>query len=101
MHVSHASASMIAVLLWASAPATGLAQAAPSGQLDPLGSQAPTSWPSDCVIEIEAQAQRGSLPDGVVERNLKGLTPDPEILAALGSQAEFEQPIWGYIDRAV
>ncbi|MGU3665463.1 lytic murein transglycosylase [Methylobacterium sp. A49B] len=54
-----------------------------------------------CRADLVATAQARAVPTGVAEAQLAGLTPDPEVIAATGSQGEFVRPIWDYIEASV
>ena len=65
-----------------------------------LRPQAPRSFQS-CLTGIEQQAQRSGISTATIDENLKNLWPDPYVAFAPQGQAEFERPIWEYIDAAV
>src|SRR5215204_2896276 len=96
----YASASLIAIAL-----SVGDAQR-PSGQPVSAGQEAfstPQADPSfqSCLTGIEQQAQRSGIANATVSERLKNLAPDPDVARAPHGQAEFEKPIWEYIDAAV
>ncbi|SDM91145.1 lytic murein transglycosylase [Methylobacterium phyllostachyos] len=81
-------------------PAIGLACAfAPA-----LAAAAPEASPpafETCRAGLIDWATAQAVPQGVAEAQLAGLTPDPDVLAATGSQGEFVRPIWDYIEASV
>jgi lytic murein transglycosylase len=54
-----------------------------------------------CLQELALTAQARNVLQGVITERLLGLSPDPEVLAATRNQAEFEKPIWAYLDAGV
>jgi lytic murein transglycosylase len=54
-----------------------------------------------CVQELASAARSRDVPQVVIAERLVGLSPDPEVLAATRNQAEFEKPIWSYLDAGV
>src|SRR5215207_7890682 len=86
-----AGLALIAILL--SALASQLSQAAASGQVEPAGF-------ANCVAELERHAQSSGVSNATTD-HLTGLSPDPDVLGAVQSQAEFERPIWEYVDANV
>lgn len=81
-------------------PAIGLACAlAPA-----LAAAAPDASPpafDTCRAGLIDQAITQAVPKAVAEAQLAGLTPDPDVLDATGSQGEFVRPIWDYIEASV
>ena len=75
----------------------------------PAGAQTPSEptsaiadrLPAACRAEIDARARAAGLDPARVAARLDGLSPDPWILTATGTQAEFVRPIWAYLDAAV
>ncbi|MHB2209863.1 lytic murein transglycosylase [Methylobacterium sp. CM6257] len=61
---------------------------------------APQSFES-CRTDLIAWATARAVPQSVADAQLAGLTPDPDVLAATGSQGEFVRPIWDYIEASV
>jgi membrane-bound lytic murein transglycosylase B len=73
---------------------TGAADASEVGAPQaPLRSQ-------ECLRAIEAQAEERGISKAIYE-HLRVLSPRHEVLNAVQSQAEFETPIWEYIDASV
>ncbi|MBV9508933.1 MAG: lytic murein transglycosylase [Caulobacteraceae bacterium] len=84
-----------------------------AGIADPGGSSAPTAsqvgagagdldtlfdaWMADYT----ARAVAGGAPAEVVRREFAGLTPDPQVVALDGRQAEFSKPIGAYVQGVV
>jgi membrane-bound lytic murein transglycosylase B len=54
-----------------------------------------------CLPGLVARAREQGVTPALAEAQLAGLDPDPEVLAATRRQAEFEKPIWAYLDAAV
>ena len=54
----------------------------------------------ECLRAIEAQAETRGISKAIYE-HLRVLSPRHEVLNAVQSQAEFETPIWEYIDASV
>jgi membrane-bound lytic murein transglycosylase B len=54
----------------------------------------------ECLREIESRAQQRGISREIFDR-LRDLSPDLDVLTEAHSQAEFETPIWEYIDAAV
>ncbi len=54
-----------------------------------------------CMTGLVARATEQGVTPALAEARLAGLTPDPEVLAATHKQAEFEKPVWAYLDSAV
>src|SRR5829696_5481820 len=77
-----AGLSVIAILLCALAPQRVLSQAAASGQVEPAGF-------ANCVAELERHAQSSGVSNATTD-HLRDLSPDPGVLGAVQSQAEFE-----------
>lgn len=77
-------------LLWLLAAPAALAQTPPS---DP-GTAA-------CLSGLAARAREQGVNPALAEAQLSGLTADPDVLAATQKQAEFEKPVWAYLDSAV
>ncbi|MCQ6473434.1 lytic murein transglycosylase, partial [Vibrio parahaemolyticus] len=48
-----------------------------------------------------AKAREQGVTPALAEAQLSGLAADPDVVAATGRQAEFEKPIWAYLDAAV
>ena len=91
----YATASLIVIAL-----SVGDPQPASPGQEAFSKPQAPVSFQS-CLTGIEGQAQRSGIANATVDENLKNLAPDPDVVGAPQGRAEFERPIWEYIDAAV
>ncbi|AWN34575.1 lytic murein transglycosylase [Methylobacterium radiodurans] len=90
----------IAAALLALAPCPAVAQA-PAEPAPPAAAELADRLPAACRAEIDARARAAGLDPARVAARLDGLAPDPAILAATGTQAEFVRPIWAYIDAAV
>ncbi len=56
---------------------------------------------ASCLPGLVARAREQGVAPSLAEAQLSGLTADPEVLAATGKQAEFEKPVWSYLDSAV
>ncbi|GJD97872.1 lytic murein transglycosylase [Methylobacterium iners] len=54
-----------------------------------------------CLQELASTARDRDVPQGVITERLLGLAADPDVLAATRNQAEFEKPIWAYLDAGV
>ena len=82
----------------------GLRIAAVVGALAPVLAQAEPEVPSPfetCRADLIAAATAHAVPPGIADAQLAGLTPDPDVIAATGSQGEFVRPIWDYIAASV
>ncbi|MBY0294887.1 MAG: lytic murein transglycosylase [Methylobacterium sp.] len=53
-----------------------------------------------CTRDLAGAAEAQGIPRALAEEQLVPLTPDPEVLAASRRQAEFETPLWDYLDTA-
>src|SRR5215217_1273304 len=84
---------VLAILLSALASQRALSQAAASGQVEPASF-------ANCVAELERYAQSSGVSHATTDQ-ITGLSPDPDVLGAVQSQAEFERPIWEYLDANV
>ncbi|KMO32415.1 murein transglycosylase [Methylobacterium variabile] len=82
-------------LLWLFAAPAALAQ-------DPPAAPSPEA-PSlvECLPGLTARAREQGVTPALAEARLTGLTADPDVLAATQRQAEFEKPVWAYLDAAV
>ncbi|MCF4126884.1 lytic murein transglycosylase [Methylobacterium sp. SyP6R] len=80
------------VLLWLLAAPVAWAQTPPAAN-DPAMAA--------CLLDLVARAKEQGVTPALAEAQLSGLTPDPEVLAATHKQAEFEKPVWAYLDSAV
>ncbi|SFU77953.1 lytic murein transglycosylase [Methylobacterium sp. 174MFSha1.1] len=78
-------------LLWLLAAPAALAQTLPA---DDAGMAA-------CLTGLVARAKEQGVNPALAEAQLSSLTADPDVLAATGKQAEFEKPVWAYLDSAV
>ena len=96
----YATASLIAIALSVGDTQQPFGQPASPGQEAFSKPQAPLSFQS-CLTGIERQAQRSGISNATIDGNLKNLWPDPDVAVAPQGQAEFERPIWEYIDGAV
>ncbi|MCJ2135148.1 lytic murein transglycosylase [Methylobacterium sp. J-026] len=54
-----------------------------------------------CRADLIAWATARAVPQSVADAQLAGLTADPDVLAASGSQGEFVRPIWDYIEASI
>ncbi|MFE1601347.1 lytic murein transglycosylase [Methylobacterium sp. ID0610] len=54
-----------------------------------------------CKAGLTAEAVARGIAPALAAQALRDLSPDPEVLAASRRQAEFEKPIWNYVDSAV
>lgn len=81
-------------------PSTVVAQTVQPSEASPAIAWAGGSF-EGCVQELASAARARDVPQGVVTERLLGLAPDPEVLAATRNQAEFEKPIWAYLDAGV
>ncbi|TNC05235.1 lytic murein transglycosylase [Methylobacterium terricola] len=79
-------------LLWLLAAPAALAQAPPAPVEPSLAA---------CLPGLIARATEQAVTPALAEAQLSGLTADPGVAAATGRQAEFEKPIWAYLDAAV
>ena len=81
-----------------------LGSQSPLGQTaaDPSEAGAAQATPKfqECLRAIEAQAEARGISKAIYE-HLRVLSPRHEVLHAVQSQAEFETPIWEYIDASV
>jgi membrane-bound lytic murein transglycosylase B len=66
----------------------------------PRSQEAPSSV-ANCTADLEALAQTRGISQETIVENLRGLPIDTDVLASAQDQAEFVQPIWEYLDRAV
>ena len=79
-------------LLWLLAAPAAWAQAPPAADESSMAA---------CLSGLVARATEQGVTPALAEAQLAGLTPDPEVLAATHKQAEFEKPVWAYLDSAV
>lgn len=54
-----------------------------------------------CLGDLAALAETRGVPRTVADAALAGLTPDPGVVPATQSQAEFVKPIWDYVEASV
>ena len=54
-----------------------------------------------CLDRVGAQARAAGISQAVLDRALKDVTPDAEVLAVARRQPEFVKPVWEYLDSAV
>jgi lytic murein transglycosylase len=67
-----------------------------------LPAHAQTSAPvGPCLDSAIGQAVAAGVPQALAEAQLRGLTPDAEVLAATRNQAEFTRPVWAYVEASV
>jgi len=100
MSQPHAKRLLFAVALCALGAARLHGQTAGGGELNPPAAPEATSF-EDCLAGIEREAVRRGIADAIATQNLRNLSPDPGVLAGAQGQAEFETPIWDYVDKAV
>ncbi|MFH6782665.1 MULTISPECIES: lytic murein transglycosylase [Methylobacterium] len=79
-------------LLWLFAAPAAFAQGSPAPE-EPS--------PAACLPGLIARAKEQGVTPALAEAQLAGLTADPDVAAATGRQAEFEKPVWAYLDSAV
>ncbi|AWN47488.1 lytic murein transglycosylase [Methylobacterium terrae] len=79
-------------LLWLFAAPAALAQTPPPEEAPSLAA---------CLPGLVARARDGGVTPALAEAQLSGLTADPDVAAATNRQAEFEKPVWAYLDSAV
>jgi lytic murein transglycosylase len=96
----YATASLIAIALSVGDAQQPSGQPASAGQEAFSKPQAPPSFQS-CLAGIEWRAQLSGISNAIIDAHLKNLWPDPDVAVAPQGQAEFERPIWEYIDAAV
>ncbi|MCY1642731.1 lytic murein transglycosylase [Methylorubrum sp. SL192] len=87
-----------------SAKALLLATAILAGPI-PARAEAPTDpAPPDfahCLGALKTLAEERGVPRTVAETALSGIAPDPSVVPATQSQAEFVKPVWEYIEASV
>ncbi|MCG5245656.1 lytic murein transglycosylase [Methylorubrum extorquens] len=87
-----------------SAKALLLAAAILAGPI-PARAEAPTDpAPPDfahCLGALKTLAEERGVPRAVAETALSGIAPDPSVVPATQSQAEFVKPVWEYIEASV
>ncbi|CAX25468.1 MAG: lytic murein transglycosylase [Methylorubrum extorquens] len=87
-----------------SAKALLLAAAILAGPI-PARAEAPTDpAPPDfayCLGALKTLAEERGVPRTVAETALSGIAPDPSVVPATQSQAEFVKPVWEYIEASV
>lgn len=54
-----------------------------------------------CRADLIAWTTARAVPQSLADAQLAGLSPDPDVLAATGSQGEFVRPIWDYIEASI
>ena len=91
-------ASLIVFGLCAVGAGQALGQTPPPDQPDasPEASRFQT-----CLRDVDLEAERRGISKALLERSRTGLAPDPDVIAAVGGQAEFERTLWEYLDAAV
>src|SRR5215207_1832912 len=92
------TASLIAVALCAVGAQQLRAQTTSPNQLEVATPQEDSPLRS-CLSELEPEMQRRGVSKGLIDQI--DLSLDPYVLDAARSQAEFEKPIWAYMDAAV
>ncbi|ACK84116.1 lytic murein transglycosylase [Methylorubrum extorquens] len=87
-----------------SAKALLLATAILAGPI-PARAETPTDpAPADfahCLGALKTLAEERGVPRTVAETALSGIAPDPSVVPATQSQAEFVKPVWEYIEASV
>ena len=76
----------------------------PLAGLNPARAEAPADPPPDfaaCLGTLKTLAQERGVPAPVAETALSGIAPDPAVVPATQSQAEFVKPVWQYIEASV
>jgi len=68
-----------------------------AGLLPAMADAAGARW----VASFWPAAQKAGISRSVYNSALGNFTPDPDVLAKAGSQAEFVKPLWEYLDGAV
>ncbi|TGD94605.1 lytic murein transglycosylase [Methylobacterium nonmethylotrophicum] len=68
---------------------------------DPVPPSAEPPAFSACLPGLVARAREQGVTPALAETQLGRLAADPEVLAATQRQAEFEKPVWAYLDAAV
>lgn len=75
---------------------------APEGPPPPVDATAGADPAFDAwLASFRSRALSSGLPQGVIDRELAGLTPNPKVVALDGRQPEFSKPIGDYIRGAV
>ncbi|ACL59706.1 lytic murein transglycosylase [Methylobacterium nodulans] len=94
-----ARAALILGLVWPGLPAHGQTAAPP----DTATAVSPDEQAAfdRCKQDLAAEARARGVAQAVVASSLQDLSPDPQVLTASRQQAEFEKPLWDYIDAAV
>lgn len=71
----------------------------------PVRSEAPAAAASPdfagCVGGLKTLAEERGVPRPVAETALSGIAPDPAVVPATQSQAEFVKPVWEYVEASV
>jgi membrane-bound lytic murein transglycosylase B len=78
-------------LLWLLAAPAALAQTPPATDDSAMAA---------CLPGLVARAKEQGVTPALAEAQLSGLAADPDVLAATQKQAEFEKPVWAYLDSA-
>lgn len=70
---------------------------------DAARAEAPAAPPDfeRCLGTLKALAQERGVPGPTVEEALSGIAPDPAVVPATQTQAEFVKPVWDYIEASV
>src|SRR3954466_4063186 len=100
MPQAYANRLLVAVALCPLGAAQLQGQTAGVGELNLSGAREPTPF-QDCLAGIKREATRRGISDAIANQNLGDVSPDPDVLAAVQGQAEFERPIWEYVDKAI
>jgi membrane-bound lytic murein transglycosylase B len=56
---------------------------------------------ADWLTAFRLDAMKAGIKSSTFDRAMKGVTPDPDVIAADQSQPEFVKPVWEYLDRAL
>ena len=97
----YATVTMIAIGLWAIGTGRSFGQTALPDRLEDAAPRETQISFQQCQTDLEPVAQRRGISAALVAQFRGTPAPDPDVLAAVQSQAEFERPIWEYIDAAV
>jgi lytic murein transglycosylase len=82
------------------APPGSAASIASPAEAPPAAAQDPPPF-ADCLGALAAGARARGVPQALIDAELLGLSPDPEVLGATRNQAEFAKPIWAYLDATI
>lgn len=88
-------------LLLATLTLTGVASVRAEAPTDPTTSPATAPDFAQCLGGLKTLAEERGVPRTVAETALSGIAPDPSVVPATQSQAEFVKPIWQYVEASV